>query len=232
MCWLHPSVAGGALEGFGQPATPSHGSWGLLCPQHWGRKGLVTSRCHVAITVLVDSWSKETLSRREDGNAELESSSHVVLSAGSGAGGSPMAWSMWAASGSCQASGQPLPPASLGLPADSWLSNVHTRMLPECCQTPASNVLCVLMDKININFNYFFFLFPFYLIFSSPEDFSLLFPPLAGTKITPQQGLDVAGGFVLSCSQAPAHLWLWAHARAFCLQSMCSATARAQVLDG
>lgn len=125
---------------------------------------------------------------------------------GVGLGGAPWPGTCGLPRGHAKASGQPLPPASLGLPADSWLSNVHTRMLPECCQIPASNVLCVLMDKININFNYFFFLFPFYLIFSSPEDFSLLFPPLAGTKITPQQGLDVAGGFVLSCSQAPAHL--------------------------
>lgn len=88
-----------------------------------------------------------------------------------------------------------------GLHAGSWRASIHTRMFPECCQTPASNVLCVLMDKININLH-FFFLFPFYLIFSSPEDFSLLFPPLAGPKITHQQGLDVAGGFVLSSSQA------------------------------
>lgn len=116
----------------------------------------------MAVTVLVESWSKDALARRKDGNTELESSSHVVLLlAGSEARGSPMAWSVWTASGSCQASGQPLPPAPLGLPADSWLSNIHTRMLPECCQNPASNVLCVLMDKININFNFFlsFFLF-------------------------------------------------------------------------
>lgn len=84
--------------------------------------------------------------------------------------------------------------------------NIHPRMLPECCQNPASHVLCVLMDEININLIFFFFLFPFYLIFSSPEDFSLLFPPLSGAKITPQQGVDVAGGFVLSSSQAPAHI--------------------------
>lgn len=121
----------------------------------------MASRCHVAVTVLVDSWSKEALARKKEGNAELESSSHMLLLAGSEAGGSPMAWSMWAALGSCQASGQPLPPAPLGLPADSWLSNIHTRMLPECCQNPASNVLCVLMDKININFNFFLFFFLF-----------------------------------------------------------------------
>lgn len=125
----------------------------------------MASRCRVAIPVLVDSRSKEALARRKDGNAELESSSRVLLLAGSGAGGSPMAWSMWASLGSCQASGQPLPPAALGLPADSWLSNIHTRMLPECCQTPASNVLCVLMDKININFNFFFF-FTFSFLFN------------------------------------------------------------------
>lgn len=88
-----------------------------------------------------------------------------------------------------------------GLPAGSWLSGIRTRMLPECCQAAASNVLCVLMDKININLH-FFFLFPFYLIFSSSEDFSLLLPPLPGTKITCQQGLDVADVFVLSSSQA------------------------------
>lgn len=125
-------VAGRALEGSGQTATPSHGSWGVWCPQHRGRK--VASRCHVAITVLVDSWSKEALARRKDGNAELESSSHVLLLAGSGAGGSPMAWSMWAASGSCQASGQPLPSASLRLPAVFWLSNVHTRIFPSAAK--------------------------------------------------------------------------------------------------
>lgn len=119
----------------------------------------MASRCHVAVTVLVDSWSKEALARGKDGNAELEISSHMLLLAGSGAGGSPMAWSMWLALGSCQALGQPLPPASLGLPADSCLSNIHTKMLPKCCQNPASNVLCVLMDKININFNFFFFFF-------------------------------------------------------------------------
>lgn len=48
-----------------------------------------------------------------------------------------------------------------GLPAGSWRAGVRTRMFPECCQTPASNVLCVLMDKININLHFFFFFFLF-----------------------------------------------------------------------
>lgn len=110
------------------------------------------------------------------------------LLAGSGAEGSPVAWSVQAASGSYQASGQHASLTSPGFPAGCWLSGIHTRMLLECCRIPASNVLCVLMDEININLRSFF-LFPFYLIFSSPEDFTLLLPPLAGIKITPYQGL-------------------------------------------
>lgn len=60
-----------------------------------------------------------------------------------------------AGGGSHQALGPLL--TSPGLSAGSWLSGVHTRMLLECCRTPASNVLCVLMDKININLHFFFF---------------------------------------------------------------------------
>lgn len=46
----------------------------------------MASKCHVAITVLVDSWSEKALSGRKDGNAELESSSCMLLLAGSGLG--------------------------------------------------------------------------------------------------------------------------------------------------
>lgn len=161
----------------------------------------MTSRCRCGICCAGRLVAKGgSCEERGRGCQSWRAAAVCRLSARSGAGDSPVAWSLWAASGSCWALGRLPSPASPGLPAGSWLSGVHTRMLPECCRIPASNVLCVLMDKININLH-FFFLFAFYLIFSSPEDFSLLLPPLAGIKITSQQGLDVAGGFVLSSSQ-------------------------------
>lgn len=54
------------------------------------------------------------------------------------------------------------PRGSCILRASFWLLalSVRTRMLPECCRTLASDVLCGLMDKININLH-FFFLFSF-----------------------------------------------------------------------
>lgn len=133
--------------------------WHLLCWRTRGQRRL-----------LLGEWM---------GMPELESNGHVPALSWERGRGEPCG--MWAASGSHRASRQPSSPVSPGLPAGSWLSGIHTRMLPECCRITASNVLCVLMDKININLH-FFFLFPFYLIFSSPEDFSLLLPPLAGTN--------------------------------------------------
>lgn len=109
--------------------------WHLLCWQTHGQRRL-----------LLGEWT---------GMPELESNGRVPALGWERGWGEPRG--MWAASGSHGASRQPSSPVSPGLPAGSWLSGIHTRMLPECCRIPASNVLCVLMDKININLHFFFF---------------------------------------------------------------------------
>lgn len=57
-------------------------------------------------------------------------------------------------------------------PPEQGSSRKSTAGGVECCRTPASSALSVLMDKININSPFFFF--PFYSIFSNPKGFSHL----------------------------------------------------------